>query len=341
MLNGRIRVRELGFVVLIMVLITSVAVTGAEVTGVKLTLDWTPNTNHTGIYAAKELGYFAEEGLKVSVVQPSKTTSIQLTGTGRTEFGVSHQESVSMARARGVPVVSIAAIIQNNTSGFAASAEEEISSVEDFAGHKFGGWGSELYNKIIQTVMQDVGADFSTVDFVNIGMTDFVTAARHDMADFFWIFYGWQGIHAELEGLEFTYIPVAELSETFNYYTPVFIAGEKIIAKKPELVRKFLRAVTRGYEYAAKHPTESAEILLKHASELDRELVMESQEYLSDKYAEGVENWGVQKKVVWERFADWLFNNDLIDRKIEPEEAFTNEFLPIEEDGGSRASQGS
>lgn len=334
MSNGRSRLRTVWALVLVLALIGSVAVTGAGATKVKLTLDWTPNTNHTGIYVAKELGYFAEEGLKVSIVQPSKTTSIQLTATGRTEFGVSHQESVTMGRARDIPVVSIAAIIQNNTSGFAAPLEEEISSVEDFAGHKFGGWGSELYNKIIQSVMRDAGADFSTVDFVNVGMTDFVTAARHDMADFFWIFYGWQGVHAQIEGLEFTYIPVRELSETFNYYTPVFIAGEKVIEERPELVRKFLRAVTRGYEYAGNNPERSAEILLEHASELDRELVTESQEYLSDKYSEGVEHWGVQEKVVWERFTAWLLKNDLIERKVDAEKAYTNEFLPVEEDEG-------
>lgn len=303
---------------------------GAKTQRIRVTLDWTPNTNHTGLYVAKELGYFADEGLKVKVVQPSKTTAVQLTASGKTEFGISHQESVTMARDRGVPVVSIAAIIQNNTSGFAAPADTGIESVKDFENHRFGGWGMELYNKIIRSVMKEADADFSSVSFVNLGMTDFVTAARKGMADFFWIFYGWQGIHAEQAGLDFNYIPARELSETFNYYTPVFISSEGVIQKKPELVEKFLRAVTRGYEYAMENPEESAEILLDHATELDRELVMKSQKFLSNHYGKGVDRWGIQEKSVWSDFTDWLYRNDLIDKRIPAEEAFTNEFLPEE-----------
>lgn len=319
-----------GILLVSSILILSFALSGSskETRDIKVTLDWTPNTNHTGIYVAKELGYFADEGLKVDVVQPSKTTSIQLTGSGKTEFGVSHQESVTMARDEGVPVVSIAAIIQENTSGFAAPADAGIDSVKDFENKRFGGWGTELYNKIIQSVMREEGADFSTVEFVNIGMTDFVTAARKGLGDFFWIFYGWQGMHAEIEDLDFTYIPATELSSTFNYYTPIFITSEKVIRDQPELAERFLKAVTRGYRYAEENPEESARILLDHASELDEDLVMKSQKYVSDEYSAGVDRWGVQEKPVWEDFTAWLYDNELIDERLEVEEAFTNEFLP-------------
>lgn len=324
------KLMKVGLLILLIVLMGSINLYASGATRIKLTLDWTPNTNHTGVYVAKAQGYFTEEGLKVDIVQPSKTTSIQLTGSGRTEFGISHQEALTMARAREIPVVSIAAIIQENTSGFAAPKKENIESVEDFEGHKFGGWGSELYNKIIQSVMKDAGADFSSVKFVNIGMTDFVTAARHDMADFFWIFYGWQGIHAKIEGLKFNYIPAKELSDTFNYYTPILITSESMIEKNPGVVERFVRAVTRGYLYSVNNPNKSAEILLKYSPELNRELVMESQKYLSDKYSEGVKNWGVQEQEVWKRLKNWLYANDLIEKDIDVTKAYTNEFLPLD-----------
>ncbi|MFB6291725.1 MAG: ABC transporter substrate-binding protein [Candidatus Bipolaricaulia bacterium] len=299
---------------------------------IKVSLDWTPNTNHTGLYVAKKRGYFADENLKVKIVQPAKaTTSIQLTASGKTEFGINTQEYVTMARSRGVPVVSIAAIIQHNTSGFAAPEGRGIDSVEDFEGHRYGGWGTKLENQLIKSVMKKAGADFSSVKFVNLGMTDFVTAARQKMADFFWIFRGWEGIHADIEGLDYNYIPLTELSETFDYYTPIFITGETLIKDNPQLVEDFLRAVSRGYRYAEKHPEKAAEILLKGASELDRELVVKSQKYLSDKYSAGVERWGVQKKEPWQDFTDWMYDHELIENKIEASEAFTNEFLPEQE----------
>lgn len=303
-----------------------------EMNQVKVSLDWTPNTNHTGLYVAKKLGYFAEENLKVKIVQPAKaTTSIQLAASGKTEFGINTQEYVTMARSRGVPVVSIAAIIQNNTSGFAAPKGREITSVEDFEGKRYGGWGTELENQLIRSVMKNAGADFSSVEFVNLGMTDFVTASKQKMADFFWIFRGWEGIHADIEGLDYNYIPLTELSETFNYYTPIFITGESLIEKKPDLVKGFMKAVSRGYEYAEENPEEAGKILLESATELDRELVMKSQKYLSEKYSEGVESWGIQENEPWWDFMEWMYDHDLIDNQINVSKAFTNEFLPESE----------
>ncbi len=87
---------------------------------VSITLDWTPNTNHTGIYVAKELGYFKEQGLEVDILQPGQNITDQIVATGKSEFGVSYQENVIRARSENIPLVSIAAVIQHNTSGFAS-----------------------------------------------------------------------------------------------------------------------------------------------------------------------------------------------------------------------------
>lgn len=87
-------------------------------------LDWTPNTNHTGLYVAKEKGYFKQEGLDVNIVKPGETGADQLVASGKAEFGVGYQEGITQARIQGVPIVSIAAIIQHNTSGFASPVEK-------------------------------------------------------------------------------------------------------------------------------------------------------------------------------------------------------------------------
>jgi len=305
----------------------SVATAGAGPTQVQLALDWTPNTNHTGIYVALELGYFADESLKVEVVQPGPTTSIHLTATGKTAFGVSMQEYVTMARAIGVPVVSIAAVIQHNTSGFAALTEKDIRSAKDFENKRYGGWGQRLEEVMIQTVMMQEEADFDTVTFVNIGTIDAFTAAQRDLADFFWIFYGWSGIHAELQGIDFSFLPLIEHAEVLDYYTPVIITNETLIEQNPALVERFLRALKKGYEYAVQSPDEAAAILLRHVPELDEALVVASQRWLSGKYAEDSDIWGIQQREVWQRFAQWALENELIETAIEVDRAFTNHFL--------------
>ncbi|HEX7056054.1 MAG TPA: ABC transporter substrate-binding protein, partial [Bacilli bacterium] len=82
-----------------------------ELTDVKVVLDWTPNTNHTGLYVAKEKGFFAEHGLNVDIIPPGDAGADAMVAAGQAEFGVSYQESVTQARIQGVPLVSIAAII--------------------------------------------------------------------------------------------------------------------------------------------------------------------------------------------------------------------------------------
>jgi ABC-type nitrate/sulfonate/bicarbonate transport system substrate-binding protein len=306
---------------------SAVACTGWAVT-VRLALDWTPNTNHTGIFVAEELGYFAEEGLEVDVLEPGPTMSIQLVASGRAEFAVSMQEYVTMFRANeGAPVVSVAAIFQHNTSGFAAPAGSGIETAADFEGKRYGGWGTDLELVTVRTVMGNVDASFADVVFVNKGMIDFATAVRRGIADFFWVFYGWDGIHAELEGIDFAFIPLVRLDEVLDYYTPLIATSEEFIDTAPETVGRFVRALRRGYVYAGQHPILAAEILLQRVRELDRNLVIASQCWLSGRSDVALAEWGRQDLIVWQRFADWALSNGLIVRSLDTEAAFTNAFL--------------
>ncbi|HAZ30099.1 TPA: ABC transporter substrate-binding protein [Candidatus Acetothermia bacterium] len=315
--------------VMVLVLAMLGAVTfacSAEV--VRIALDWTPNTNHTGLFVAMELGFFADEGLDVRVLEPGPVVAIHLVAAGHAEFGIASQEYITMARAQDVPVVSIATVFQHNTSGFAAPLDRNIVSPRDFAGRRYGGWGSEMEEAMIRTVMEREGADFATVSMINIGMIDFTTAIRQDLADFFWIFYGWQGIHAELQGLDITFMPLPKLDEVLDYYTPLIFTSEEMIRARPETVRRFLRALARGYVYAAQHPVLAARILLRVAPELDPDLVLISQAWLAGQSETEITAWGRQDPHVWDRFARWALENGMIERPIVPEGAFTNAFLP-------------
>jgi len=297
---------------------------------VRIALDWTPNTNHTGIVVAQSLGFFDEEDLDVEILQPGPTASIQLTVAGQSEFGVSMQEYVTMARAEGIPVVSVAAVFPHNTSGFASPVDAGILTPEHFAGKRYGGWGSDLESVMIRTVMNAFDADFESVEMINLGMLDFSTAVRRDFADFYWIFYGWQGIHASLQGIAFNYMPLTDLSAGLDYYTPVIIASERLIAESPDIVRRFVRAIARGYTYAVAHPGDGADALLAFAPELDLELVHSSQAWLGTQAIADIAQWGYQRPETWAAFAHWAYASGLIDRAIDADAAFTNAFLPSE-----------
>ncbi|CEG26202.1 ABC transporter substrate-binding protein [Bacillus sp. B-jedd] len=294
---------------------------------VKLVLDWAPNTNHTGLYVAKEKGYFKKHGLDVDIILPGEAGADQLVASGKAEFGVSYQESITQARIQGVPLVSLAAVIQHNTSGFASPKAKNITSPKDFAGHTYGGWGSPIEKAVLESLMKQENADVEKVKIVNMGDTDFFTAVKRDI-DFAWIFYAWTGIEAELRNEPLNMVYLTDYTQKLDYYTPVIATNEKMIEKDPETVKEFVAAVSEGYQFAIKNPSESADILLKAVPDLDPKLVKKSQEWLSPKYQDDAPRWGEQKLEVWKNYSEWMYEHGLLEKELDAEKAFTNEFLP-------------
>jgi len=292
-------------------------------------LDWTPNTNHTGLYVALENGYFEDEGLDVDIIQPMEGSSTTLVATGQGDFGVTYQEDVTYALTSEdpLPVKAIATIIQNNTSGFASRKTANIETVMDFEGKVYGGWGSPSEEAILKAIMTSAGADYDKLTNTNIGTDDFFAATEKEI-DLVWIFEGWTAIEARLRGIELNYVDIKDLDEALNYYTPILVANNDTIENNPEKVESFLRAVEKGYLYSIENPEEAAEILLKYAPELAEELVVESQKFLAEEYMKGTDRWGVMKSEVWGNYAEFLMENGLLEKELDVDDAFTNEFLP-------------
>ncbi|WP_042351828.1 ABC transporter substrate-binding protein [Bacillus massiliigorillae] len=294
---------------------------------VSVVLDWTPNTNHTGLYVAKEKGYFKEQGLDVEIIMPGEAGADQLVASGKADFGIGYQEGLTQARAQGVPLVSLAAIIQHNTSGFAAPANKNIKSPKDFEGKKYGGYGSPVEEAIMKAIMEKENADVKKVDIINMGEADYFTAVKRDI-DFAWIYYAWTGIEAELRGEKLDMLYVKDYSKELDYYTPILTTSEKMIAKDPETVKAFVKAVSKGYEFAIDSPSEAADILIKEVPDLNPELVKKSQEWLAPRYQDDAKRWGEQKLEVWKNYSDWMAENKLLEGKFDPKAAFTNDYLP-------------
>lgn len=300
-----------------------------ELQKVTVILDWVPNTNHTGLYVAKNKGYYEEEGLDVEIIQPAEGGTANLIANEQGDFGISYQEEVTYARTseNSLPIKAISAVIQNNTSGFASPKEKDIKTPADFEGKKYGGWGAPMEESMIKGLMEKEDADFSKMEMVNIGSLDFFTAVK-DHVDFTWIFYGWDGVAAKEKGIDLNFIKLQDFDKDLNFYTPVIIANEKLLENKPELAKKFLKATTKGYEYSIENPEDAAMELLKDNPEIDENIAIASQKYLADEYKKGVEIWGEMNSEIWTNYANWMYERELIENELNVEEAYTNEFLP-------------
>ncbi len=299
---------------------------------VTVVLDWTPNTNHTGIFVAKAKGYFKEAGLNVEIVQPPEGGAEALVASGKAQFGVSFQDSLAPAFVSNepLPVTAVAAVIQHNTSGIISRKGEGMNTPKGLEGKKYATWDMDVEKATIRDVMKADGGNFDLVELIPSTVTDEVSALKSGSVDAIWVFYGWAGVACEVAGLQTDYFEFANIDPVFDYYTPVIIGNNAWLEENPEKARGFVSALSKGYTFAVQNPKEAADILLESAPELksNSELVYASQEYLSKEYISDASRWGEFDGERWSAFFNWLNENNLIETEIDPNYGFTNKYLP-------------
>ena len=304
----------------------------AELQEITFVLDWTPNTNHTGLYAAIANGYFEEAGLDVKVVQPPEDGAEVLVASGRAQFGVSFQDYIAPALVGEEPlgITAVAAILQHNTSGIVSRKGEGMSSPKGLEGHKYATWDLPVEKATIKQVMEADGGDFSKVELIPSTVTDEVSALQSKSVDAIWIFYGWAGIACEQAGLPIDYFSFADIDSVFDFYTPVVIGNNDFMTQNPETAKAFMAALSKGYQFAVEHPEEAANILMEAAPELkdSADLVIASQKYLANEYISDAKRWGEFDASRWSGFYQWLNDNQLLEGQVDPMAGFTNDYLP-------------
>ena len=316
---------------------TTTSVSGG-MTQVRLALDWTPNTNHTGIYVAMEKGWYRQEGIDLQLLPYSSSIAPeQLVGTGQADFGISFAEGVTSARAAGEPIVSIAAIIQHNTSALITLKSSGLDAVSQLAGKRYAGFGASYEQPVISQVLSCGGVARTNFQDVTTAL-DPIAALKSGQFDFAWVFMGWEGVEAERQGIALNVFPLIDYCIP-DYYTPVIITNQQLIRQSPDLISRFMLATAKGYEYAIQHPQEAANLLIQGApagSFPDKQLVYNSQDYLSPRYAADTSCWGMQTMEKWTDYPRFMYtHNTLVGPTGQPltsppnyAAAFTNQFLP-------------
>ncbi len=296
---------------------------------VTLVLDWTPNTNHSGIYLARANGWYRQAGLNVKIIEPGASGSLQPLAAGRADFAVSVAEDVLPARAQGLPVVSLGAVLGHNTSSLLSLAASGIRRPRDLQGKTYGGYGGQLERALVSSLVRCDGGDPRKVKFVSVGDADYRVGLTRHFYDFVWIFDGWDKIRmATIDRLPVTTIPFAAHTGCIpDWYTPLIATNTALVGQDPRTVRAFMAATARGYREAMAHPDRAAAALLHAAPELDHRLVGLSASYLATRYAATAAAWGHQDRLTWQRFADFLHRAGLI-KTVDVGAAYTNDFLP-------------
>jgi ABC-type nitrate/sulfonate/bicarbonate transport system substrate-binding protein len=307
---------------------TEAATTSGEKTSLTFCLDYTPNTNHTGVYVAKSLGYFDEEGLDVEIVQPADGTAEGAIGTGQAQFGISYQDYIASAYDAGnTGLTAVAAVIQHNTSGIMSRAEDNITRAKEMEGHVYTTWDLDVEQATIKQIMETDGGDYSKLTMVPYTTDDDVAGLKTNMYDCVWVYEGWAVQNANIQDYAVNYFSFKDMDSVFDFYTPVIAANIEWAEANPETAKAFMRAVKKGYEYAVTNPEESAQILCEEVPELSSDLVTASAQFLAGEYTSDAESWGVIDADRWSAYYQWLNDNSLLENQIDVNAGYDTSYL--------------
>ncbi len=299
-----------------------------ELTPITFCLDYTPNTNHTGIYVAQSQGFFAEEGLEVTIVQPAEDTAEAMIGTGQAQLGVSYQDYIANSYAGGnTKLVAVAAVIQHNTSGIMSPKELGVTSAKGMEGLRYATWEMPVEQATVKQVVEKDGGDFSKVKLVPYTVDDEISGFKADLFDTVWVYEGWAVQNATVQDYPVNYFSFISIDDVFDYYTPVLAANTDFCESNPDVVKAFLRAAKRGYEYAIEDPDGAAAILCEAVPELDTALVGQSAAFLAGEYQSDAASWGIIEADRWAAFFQWLNDNKLVETPLDVNAGWTMDYL--------------
>ena len=254
----------------------------AQPVPVTIALDWTPNTNHIGLFVAEAKGFYEQAGLGVEILPYTDTSAGTLVANHVANFGVLGSIGLFMQRTAGADLVATYALVQTETGRLVFNADrQDIQSPRDLDGKIYGGFGSAWENALINTIIRhDGGAgDFETV---TLG-TSAYEALANGAVDFTLEVYTWEGVKAERDGPAQRAFRYADFGVPDQHTNFIGTSGA-YLAEHPETAKAFIAASQRGYEYAVAHPDEAADILVAANSDglLDRDFVRASLQALID-----------------------------------------------------------
>lgn len=248
---------------------------------VSIALDWTPNTNHIGLYVAEAKGFYAEAGLDVSILPYSDTSAGALVANHVADFGILGTISLMTQRTAGADLVATYAVVQTETGRVVFNADRaDIQSPKDLDGLTYGGFGSAWENALIGTIIRHDGGkgEFETV---TLG-TSAYEALANGAVDFTLEVYTWEGVKAELDHKAQRAFRYADFGVP-DEHTTFIGSSQAYLDANPETAAKFITATQRGYAFAVAHPDKAADILVAaNEGMLDRVLIRASLQALID-----------------------------------------------------------
>jgi putative hydroxymethylpyrimidine transport system substrate-binding protein len=296
---------------------------------VELMLDYFPNADHAGIYAAQAGGDFKEAGLDVEIRQPPDPAApIKQVAAGRVDLAISYEPEVLRARDQGLCVVSVAALVQKPLTAIISLPKAKISKPADLKGKTVGTAGIDYQDAYLRTILSGAGVDPSSVKVRNVGFgfSPALITGKIDAA--LGAFWNYEGQELKLRGKRPRIIRIEDAGVP-TYNELVLVANESALGRDRDKVRAFIGAVSRGTRDLRRDPEKAIDGLLDANPDLDPELQRASVDVTLPLFfpPEG-KPFGWQDPAQWDEFSAWMKDNRLLENPPDPAASFNNDLLP-------------
>jgi putative hydroxymethylpyrimidine transport system substrate-binding protein len=296
---------------------------------VELMLDYFPNADHAGIYAAQAAGHFEQAGLDVTIRQPPDPAApIKQVAAGRVDLAISYEPEVLRARDQGLNVVSVGAIVQKPLTSIISLPEGKIRKPADLRGKTVGTAGIDYQSAYLRTILSDAGVPENSVKERNVGFafSPALLTGRIDAA--LGAFWNYEGTELRLRGKKPRIIRMEDAGVP-TYNELVLVANADALERDAAKLRAFIGAVSRGTRDLKANPDAAIDGLLEANPDLDPELQRAVVEVtLPLFFAPKGKPFGWQSPAEWDAFSAWMEDNRLLENPGDPQASYDNELLP-------------
>ncbi len=296
---------------------------------VELMLDYFPNADHAGIYAAQAAGHFEQAGLDVEIrTPPDPAAPIKQVAAGNVDLAISYEPEVFRARDIGLNVVSIAAIVQEPLTSIISLPKAKIRSPADLKGKTVGTAGIDYQTAYLETILAEAGVNTDSVKERNVGfnLTPALLTGKVDAT--LGAFWNYEGTDLRLRGKRPQIIRMEDAGVP-TYNELVLVANEDAIERDGGKLRAFIGALSRGTRDLRENPDEAIQGLLEANPDLDPELQRAVVKVTLPLFfpPEG-RPYGWQDPEQWDAFSAWMLDSDLLEQPADPAAAHDNNLLP-------------
>lgn len=284
---------------------------------IRLALDWTPNTIHTGFYIAQQKGLYEDAGLDVEIITPDvddyKISPAKRLEEGLADIAIVPSESIISFRTKAnpAPIVAVATILAKDASAIVTLQQSGIERPAQLDDKIYASYKARFEDQIVQQLVKNDGGkgEVKLVYPERLGIWETLLAGS---ADATWVFLPWEGVEARLKGVQLNVFQLQDYGIPYGY-SPVIAVNEGFVKKKK--LRKFIRATAKGYKFAKNNPLEAAQMLIEAAQHPDLQniaLVEQSQVFIAQYYFNEDGKWGIMKNKVWKEFTKWLIAREIL-----------------------------